>query len=76
MIGRVVVVDEGHDGQQLGLGAGFEAEAVGLAEVEDFLDDVALLVDLDRVDAAVVAFVIVLADGVVEGLVDAGRRGA
>src|SRR5439155_1040832 len=53
-----------------GLGAGFEAEVVGLAEVEDFLDDVALLVDLDRVDAAVSALVVELVDGALEGGVD------
>ena len=55
---RVVVFDQGHDRQQFGLGAGFQAEAVGLAELEDFLDDVALLIDLDRIDAAVFALVI------------------
>ena len=38
-----------------GLRAGLEAEAVRLAEVEDLLDDVPLLVHLDRVDAAVAA---------------------
>ena len=47
---RRVVVGHGHHGQQLGLGAGLEAEAVGRAEIEDFLDHLALLVDLDRVD--------------------------
>jgi hypothetical protein len=36
----------------------------------DFLDDVALLVDLDRVDAAVVALVVVLDDRALERLVD------
>ena len=49
---RLAAVGEGEDGEQFGLGAGFEAEAEGLAEVEDLLDDVALLVDLDGVDAA------------------------
>ena len=47
--------------EQLRLGAGLEAEAERLAEVEDLLDDVPLLVHLDRVDAAVVALVVVLA---------------
>ena len=49
------------DGQQLGLRAGFEAELVRPAEVEHFLDDLPLLVDLDRVDAEVAPFVLVLA---------------
>ena len=40
------------------------------AEVEHLFDDVPLLVDLDRVDAAVVALVVVLGDGRLEGLVD------
>ena len=51
----VVVLHQGHDSQEFGLGAGLQAEAVGLAEVEDLLDHVPLLVDLDGVDAAVVA---------------------
>ncbi len=69
MIG-VVVVGEGDDGQQLRLGAGFQPEVVRLAEVEDFLDDLPLLVDLDRVDAAVAALVLVLGDGGLEGAVN------
>ena len=53
--------------QQLGLGAGLEAEPVRPAEVEHFLDDLPLLVDLDRIDAAVAALVLVLRDGRLEG---------
>ena len=41
-----------------------------LAEVEDLLDDLALLVDLDRVDAAVAALVVVLLDGLAKGVVE------
>ncbi len=59
-----------HDRQQLRLGARFEAEAVRPAEVEHFLDDLPLLVHLDRVDADVAAFVLVLGDGGLEGVVD------
>ena len=58
---RVQAVGQGQHGQQFGLGAGLQAEVERLAEVEDLLDDVPLLVDLDRVDAAVVALVVVLA---------------
>ena len=46
-----------------GLRAGLEAVVVGPAELDDLLDDVAVLVDLDRVDAAVLALVAVLGDG-------------
>ena len=67
---RRVVVGERDDGQQLRLRAGLEAEVVRLAEVEDLLDDLALLVDLDRVDAAVAALVLVLRDGGLERGVD------
>src|SRR5262249_42333263 len=41
-----------------------------LAEVTDFLDDVPLLIDLDRVDAAVFALIVELAHGGLEGVVD------
>ncbi len=70
--GGFVVAYQGHHREQLGLGTGFDTEAVFAAEVEDLLDDVALLVDLDGVDATVEALVVVLADGVGEGFVDAG----
>ena len=42
---------------------------VGPAELDDLLDHVAVLVDLDRVDALVVALVAVLGDGAAERLV-------
>ena len=61
------------DGQQLRLGAGLEAEVVRPAEVEHLLDDLPLLVDLDRIDAEVLAFVLVLGDGRLEGPVDVGE---
>ena len=67
---RRVVIGLGRHGQQLGLGAGLETEAVFAAEIEHFLDDLALLVDLDRVDAHVAAFVLVLRDGRLEGVMD------
>ena len=54
------------DRQQLRLAAGLEAEAVLASEVEHFLDDLALLVHLDRIDAAVAALVLVLGDGALE----------
>ena len=69
MIGRVVV-GQRDDRQQLRLRSGLEAEAVLPAEVEDLLDDLPLLVHLDRVDADVAAFVVVLRDRRLEGAVD------
>ena len=67
--GRVVVGLRG-DGHQLGLRARLEAEPVLPPEIEHFLDDLALLIDLDRVDTHVTAFVLVLCDGRLEGVVD------
>ena len=59
--GRIGRFGQGEHGQQLGLRAGLDAEMVRLAEVEDLLDDMPLLVDLDRVDAAIISLVVVLA---------------
>ena len=67
---RRVVGGHGGHGQQLGLGPGLEAEPVLAPEVHHFLHDLALLVDLDRVDADVAALVLVLGDGVLERRVD------
>ena len=66
---RVVVGLRGHR-EQLRLRAGLEAEAVLAAEIEHFFDDLPLLVDLDRVDTDVTAFVLVLGDGRLERVVD------
>ena len=63
---RRVVVGHRDDGEQLRLRAGLEAEPVRAAEVEHFLDDLALLVHLDRIDAAVLALVLVLGDRALE----------
>jgi hypothetical protein len=59
---RRLVVRERHDRQQLRLGTCLEPEAVRLPEVEDFLDDLALLIHLDRIHARVLALVLVLGD--------------
>ncbi len=67
---RRVVGRHRRHGEQLRLAAGLEAEAVLRAEVQHFLDDLALLVHLDRVDAAVLALVLVLVDRALEGAVD------
>ena len=56
--------------EQLRLAAGLEAEAVLRAEVQHFLDDLALLVHLDRIDAAVLALILVLGDRALERAVD------
>ena len=50
-----------------GLLPGLQAEIERLAEVEDLLDDVPLLIDLDRVDAAVLAAVAVLLNRSLKG---------
>src|SRR5262245_38283698 len=66
--GRVGAIGQGKDGEQFGLGACLQAEVEWLAVVQDLLDDLALLVDLDRVDAAVTTLVLVLLDGRLERL--------
>ena len=63
---RLVVLMDRHDREQLGLAAGLEAVVERAAVLDDLLDDGAVLVDLDRVDAAVLAAVAVLADRAVE----------
>ena len=67
---RRVVVRRGGDGKQLRLGAGLQPEAVLAAEIEHFLDHLALLVDLDRIDADVAPLVLVLRDRGPEGVMD------
>ncbi len=67
---RRVVAGHGGHGHQLRLGPGFEAEAVLLTELHHLLHDLPLLVDLDRVDAHVLAGVLVLRDGLLERGVD------
>ena len=64
------VVGHGHHGHQFGLGAGFQAELVRLAELQDLFHHLPLLVHLDGVDAAVAALVVVLGDGGLERVVD------
>src|SRR6185503_5442807 len=58
-----VVVGHRHDGEELRLGARLETELVGPAEIEHFLDNLPLLVHLDRVDAEILAFVGVRLNG-------------
>jgi hypothetical protein len=67
---RGVVVGQRHHGHQFRFGTGFQAEAERLAEFEHLFHHLALLVDLDGVDAAVTALVLVLVDGGFEGAVD------
>ena len=71
---RLGVVLQGERDQQLGLGAGLEPEVEGPAVLDQLLDHVALLVDLDRVDAAVGALVVVLGDRLLERRRRAARR--
>src|SRR6185312_13990597 len=67
---RVFVVEHGHDGEQLRLRPGLEAVVILLAGLRDLLDDVAVLIDLDRVHALVRALVAVLGHGATERFVE------
>ena len=58
-----IVVGQRHHGHQLGLRAGLQTEVERLAEFQHLFHHLPLLVDLDRVHAAVLALVVVLADG-------------
>ena len=49
------VLGEAEDRLELRLAAALEADAVRLAELDDLLDDVALLIDLDRIHGRVAA---------------------
>jgi hypothetical protein len=64
---RFRVLLQGERDQELRLAARLQAEVEGPAVFDQLLDDVALLVDLDRVDAAIAALVVVLGDGLLEG---------
>src|SRR5262249_47824076 len=68
--GRLQAVGLSQDGKQFRLGTCFQAEIKWLAEIENFLNDVALLVDLDGIHTAVFALIAKLSNGVFEGLVD------
>ncbi len=63
------ILGHGHDREQLGLRAGFQAEAEFLAVAVHLFDDEALLVHFDRVHRDVAVLVIVLGDGLRERLV-------
>src|SRR5690606_9645640 len=66
----VFVVHRRERDEEPGLGARLEAVAVVAPELDDVLDDVALLVDLDGEDAPIGAAILVLLDGLPETLVD------
>jgi hypothetical protein len=59
-----------HDRDELGLRARLESEAVLTAEIQHLLDNLPLLIHLDRIDADVAAVVLMLGDGGAEGVVD------
>src|SRR5581483_10050269 len=67
---RVLIIEHGHDGEELRLGAGLEAVVVLPARLDDLLDDRPVLVDLDRVDALVGALEAVVVDRAAEALVE------
>ncbi len=62
-----LVLGHRHHGEQLGLGADFEAETELLAVAVDLLHDQALLVHLDGEHGGVAILVVVLVDGLLEG---------
>ena len=66
----LAVVHEGEGGEEFGFGADFDAVVVLAAVFGDFFDDLLLLVDFDRVDAAVAAFVALVAHFLAEGFVE------
>ncbi len=68
--GRIQAVGQGQDGEQLGLGTGFQAEVERLAEIENLFDHVPLLVHLDGIDAAVIAAKVEFGNGGAKGLLD------
>ena len=59
---RHVVLSHRDYGQQLGLAARFQPVLLRPAEPQDFFHDLALLVDLDRIQAAVLPAIIMLSD--------------
>ena len=65
------VLGQRHDREQLGLGAGLQAEAEFLAVAIHLFDDQALLVHLDREHRAVAVLVVVFGDRLRERLVQA-----
>jgi hypothetical protein len=56
-------VEQGEGDQKLGLAARLETDVLGGPVLHDLLDDVSLLIDLDRIHAAEAAAVAVLGDG-------------
>ena len=70
---RDVVGGQCRHRHQLRLAARLDAEVVGTPELQDFLDHLALLVDLDRVHARVLARVRVLLDRSLEGAGDVAQ---
>ena len=65
--GRIATVGQRHNCKKLWLGTCFKAELKRLAEIENLFNDLPLLVNLDRVDATVLAFVIELFNRFLEG---------
>ena len=63
--GFIVLMDR-HDREELGLGARLEAVVERAAVLDDLFDDRAVLVHLDRINAAVLTLVVVLLDRAVE----------
>ena len=64
-----VVIGQRHHSQQFRLRTRFEAEFIGLAELQHLFHNLALLIHLDGVNTAVPAVIFVLPDRHIEGVV-------
>ena len=69
------IAHQGDGGDELRLGAHFQTVMVAGAELGDLFHHLLLLVDLDGEDAAVLALIVQVLDGLAEGLVQAGDTG-
>ena len=65
--GCITTVGQRHHRKKLWLGASFKTELKRLAEIENLFNDLPLLINLDGVDATVLAFVIELFNRFLEG---------
>ena len=67
---RIEAVGQREHCEQFRFRAGFQTEIKRSAKVENLLDDVALLVNLDRIDATILARIVEFANGMLKGIVN------
>ena len=68
--GGITTVGQRHHRKKFWLRASFKTELKRFAEIENLFNDLPLLINLDRVDATVLAFVIELFNRFLEGSMD------